>query len=1106
MPASVVFPPRPTRRRALAMLAAGAALLAVPLPAAAAPGALAPPLGDAGCLTGSELAGCAPAASLDGAAGVALSPDGRTAYAAARDANAVTVLARDTAGGLAFGGCVSAAGAGCSSGRALTGAVAVDVSRDGRLVAVASPGSAGVALFLRDPATGALAQPAGPAGCATETGDGGACLDGRALTGAQDVSFSPDGSRLYVAAASPANAVAVLRTDAASGITGQPAGAAGCFSETGTGGQCGDGSSLAGPTSVAALASGVLVTTSGSSSLVRLALHPGTGALSQTGCIREVGTGSCPDGRALSGAAHVAVTPDAATALVAATSSDAVAAIRLGSTLTQAAGGAGCVSDTGTSGQCFDGRALDGANGVAVTSDGRAAYVTAGVSDAIATIDLDAAGLTQATDTAGCAAERGATCVSRPGLDGARGVAADAAGRPVTAADVSDAVLGFRVTRAPECTSVTTSTTWDAPLTVPVECRDPDGDPLTLRLGAVTRGADVRLDGTRLTFTPRAGEETTLRAVVTATDGALASPATTFTVRVTAPPPVPPKPVPDLPASLSAPLLGVERRPVDPRGTTTTLATFCLPRRATSCAGTVELRSGDTVLGQAAATGPGQVTIALAPAAQRALRRSAHARALSRATVPAGWTTASASADLLAIALPVRIPRAGVRHTGGQRADRLRGGPGDDRISGRGSRDVITGLGGDDRLIGGGGNDRATGQAGHDDLSGSFGNDRLDGGAGDDVLRGASGDDLLHGRGDADRLDGGTGNDTLDGGPGDDVLDGFDGDDVLRGGVGDDYLVESRFGDDRLLDGGPGDDYVDGNRGNDRLVRGGEGGDIVLGGPGSDTVDGGPGDDVVDGGAGEDASVRGGSGNDVLVGGRGNDALEGGPGDDVLYGSTGLDAFDCGPGEDWAHIDSETEARRALGCEHIVREDPTRDGAYDPVGLVANRGLARGGPLATKRGSALGDAPRPDRPIGTDEDDELIGTEQRDLINGNAGNDLVVGLGGNDDLDGGDDDDELRGGDGRDRLFGRMGDDDIHGEGGNDELEGGRGSDTLDGGPGGDTLNGGFGEDVLRGGPGNDRLIAVGGGVDEVDCGPGRDRADVDRNDIVRGCEDVRRH
>ena len=38
-----------------------------------------------------------------------------------------------------------------------------------------------------------------PAGCVSETGSGGACLDGTALDGATGVTLSPDGSSVYVA-------------------------------------------------------------------------------------------------------------------------------------------------------------------------------------------------------------------------------------------------------------------------------------------------------------------------------------------------------------------------------------------------------------------------------------------------------------------------------------------------------------------------------------------------------------------------------------------------------------------------------------------------------------------------------------------------------------------------------------------------------------------------------------------------------------------------------------------------------------------------------------------------------------------------------------------
>ncbi|UUY04599.1 lactonase family protein [Svornostia abyssi] len=664
-------------RRVVPVVLGAIALALGAAPVAGAATALAPPVDGIGCLGGAGLTGCTAALSLNGAAGVALSPDGRNGYVAARDANAVTVLGRDTAGRLSLTSCLATGSPGCTTARAITGAIAVDVSRDGRLVAVAAPGANGVAVFLRDTTTGLLTQPAGAAGCATETGDGGTCLDGRTLSGARDVAFSADGTRLYVAAQT-ANAVAVLATDPAVGITSQPAGAAGCVSETGTAGLCGDGWSLFAPSSVAALPTGVLVATSTSGSLVRLNLNTGTGALSQpsgaTGCIRDTGTGSCPDGRALAGATDITITPDGTAALVTAATSDAVARIGLGATLTQAGGVAGCVSETGLSGQCLDGRALDGAASVAVSPDGRTVYAAATSNDTVAVLDLSASGFAQGADSTGCVSDRGGSgCATRSGLDGARGVAVDDAGRPVTAAETSDTVLAHRLNRPPSCTAATAEATWERAITVTPVCSDPDGDPLTLRLTSVPTDSAVALAGGVVTVNPRRGETTTLSIGVAASDGTLSSAAVTLTVKITAPPPIPPKPVPSLPATLSAPLLGIERRPLDLAKTSTTLPTFCLPRRATSCSGTVELLAGSRALGATPATGPGQVTLALAPAARRALRTLAHAGAVSRAVTPAGWATTRAASESVAIALPVRRARAGTKRTGTQLAEQLRG-------------------------------------------------------------------------------------------------------------------------------------------------------------------------------------------------------------------------------------------------------------------------------------------------------------------------------------------------------------------------------------------------------------------------------------------------
>ncbi len=56
------------------------------------------------------------------------------------------------------------------------------------------------------------------------------------------------------------------------------------------------------------------------------------------------------------------------------------AALAVTGDLTQPAGTAGCISQTGA-GPCADGHALDGAHGVAVSPDGKSVYVASGRSE-----------------------------------------------------------------------------------------------------------------------------------------------------------------------------------------------------------------------------------------------------------------------------------------------------------------------------------------------------------------------------------------------------------------------------------------------------------------------------------------------------------------------------------------------------------------------------------------------------------------------------------------------------------------------------------------------------------------------------------------------------
>jgi hypothetical protein len=104
---------------------------------------------------------------------------------------------------------------------------------------------------------------------------------------------------------------------------------------------------------------------------------------------------------------------------------------------------------------------------------------------------------------------------------------------------------------------------------------------------------------------------------------------------------------------------------------------------------------------------------------------------------------------------------------------------------------------------------------------------------------------------------------------------------------------------------------------------------------------------------------------------------------------------------------------------------------------------------------------------------------------------------------GGPGDDELRGfGDGT-LIVGGPGDDKHLASFGDQIIQGGPGDDLISGGPGDDRAEGGPGRDSLAGGYGDDTVWSFDPNRDTVDCGPGRDRAYVSRNDRVTGCETV---
>ena len=132
-------------------------------------------------------------------------------------------------------GCISETGAGpCADGHGLVSPTGVAVSPDGKSVYVASIDSNAVARLNRNTTTGAITQPAGTAGCISETGSG-PCADGHGLLSPIGVAVSPDGKSVYVASAHYSHAVARLNRNTTTGAITQPAGTAGCISEDGRG-------------------------------------------------------------------------------------------------------------------------------------------------------------------------------------------------------------------------------------------------------------------------------------------------------------------------------------------------------------------------------------------------------------------------------------------------------------------------------------------------------------------------------------------------------------------------------------------------------------------------------------------------------------------------------------------------------------------------------------------------------------------------------------------------------------------------------------------------------------------------------------------------------
>jgi 6-phosphogluconolactonase (cycloisomerase 2 family) len=153
---------------------------------------------------GTQTDGVGGATGLDGAVGIAASPDGKHVYVSAFNAGAVVVFARKPSGALAF---VEAHRDGQRRVEGLGGATGIAVSPDGTSVYATGQRGNGIAIFARDRATGRLRFV-------------DAKINGRddttKLTGPNSITVSADGLYAYVTALTD-DSLVVFRRDPATG-------------------------------------------------------------------------------------------------------------------------------------------------------------------------------------------------------------------------------------------------------------------------------------------------------------------------------------------------------------------------------------------------------------------------------------------------------------------------------------------------------------------------------------------------------------------------------------------------------------------------------------------------------------------------------------------------------------------------------------------------------------------------------------------------------------------------------------------------------------------------------------------------------------------------
>jgi DNA-binding beta-propeller fold protein YncE len=371
---------------------------------------------------------CTPTASLLGADGVAVSPDGSTVFVASNFSASVVAFSRDPAtGALTRLGCFQGrppAGSPCPAANVFVGSSALTASADNKALYIAAPTAGSISTLIAGsiaPPTSATASSSVSAGssvasifglpvsqfvanpCIAVNGFDGPCAVGTATQGLDALALSPDGKQLY-GAAPGSHAVDVFTPDATTGALTE----SGCLKVAPPPGPCSASKLIQSPSGLATSPDGRNVYASDSSgpggSVDVLTRDASTGALSDSSCVdfQPQETHQEP-GEEEAEESHEPPPPPGP-----------------------------CVSVPG----------LDNVRVVAVSGDGSSVYAIGNGSAAIFSRDASTGKLTETS----CAANQDSRCTSLPSLQGIDGAAVSPDGRDVyVAAGSSNAVTVFAI-------------------------------------------------------------------------------------------------------------------------------------------------------------------------------------------------------------------------------------------------------------------------------------------------------------------------------------------------------------------------------------------------------------------------------------------------------------------------------------------------------------------------------------------------------------------------------------------------------------------------------------------------------------------------------------